>query len=225
MHEEEASPYAKAAAELNEHEHRTDAARVTTSLSAGLSVLRDSFYRRLHDDVQRIIGQDSMLAPVSRPKSETLTKLETELYQIAESTIAARAGGYVSDEAWYGQWLLGLRLGASAKNVKAQERFAYYVAREDRDRRLALSNLLARIFPESRKVPLILFHLLPLAVHVATALAFGDQAGAAALRDQQVAQLPAILDCRQCHGAVLDNGKQCSLCANPLWKWEFLAAV
>ena len=223
--EDNAARHGEAVTEFNEHENRTDARHVISSLCAGLTVLRELFYRRLHDDVQRIMGTDSMLAPVSEPRSKALTMTEAELYQIAESRAAVRIADYVDDESWYEQWLLLLRLGQSSDHPKAKERLARYATMTDRDRRLALSNLLAKIFPQSRRVPLILFRLYPLSVQIVTTLAFDDQARATALRDQQVNQLPAIQDCGECHGSLLDNGQQCQLCANPIWKWEFLAAV
>lgn len=225
MHDRNDAKRRNATAEFNQHEHRTDGDRVTNSLASGLTLLRDLFYRRLHDDVERIIGQDSMLVPVSRSKSEAVTKLETELYQIAESAVAAGAADYTSDEAWFAQWLIRLRLGVSADNAKIQKRLADYTARDDQDRRLALTNVLARIFPESRRVPLILFRLFPLSARITTALAFDDSAGAKSLRDRQVELLPAILDCRECRGELLANGQSCPVCANPLWKWEILASV
>ena len=223
--EDNVSLFDTAVAEFNQHENRADAARIAASLCAGLSVLRDSFYRRLHDDIQKNIGMDSMLAPLSPHKSETLTKIETEIYQSAESGAIAQTAAYVSDGEWYVRWLLRIRMGQAADDPKISKRLAHYASRNDRDRRLALSNVLVKIFPESQRVPLILFLLFPLSARIATALAFGDHARAAALRDEQAKQLPVILDCRECRGGLLDNGQQCRLCANPVWKWEYLADV
>ncbi|HLA84419.1 MAG TPA: hypothetical protein VJL29_06470 [Thermoguttaceae bacterium] len=223
--EDEAARLEQAAAEFDRHENRNDATRVAGGLSAGLTLLRNSFYQRLYDDVRKNIGSDSMLALTSARKSKALAKMETEIYQIAESRMAIEAAGYVADADWYARWLLGLRLGPSANDDKVAARIAYYTSKPDRDRRLAFGSLLARIIPQSRRVPLILFQLFPLSVHITTAVAFGDQTRAAALRKEQVAQLPAILDCHDCHGALLDNTRQCPHCANPLWTWEILSAI
>ena len=41
----------------------------------------------------------------------------------------------------------------------------------------------------------------------------------------ELSHLPVIGDCRACRGKVLDNGEQCSVCGNPLWKPEWLMAT
>ena len=73
--------------------------------------------------------------------------------------------------------------------------------------------------------PLVLFQLLPLAVRIVTALAFGDHACARDARNSQVAHLPSIRYCRQCRGEVLENGEQCEQCGNPLWEYKWLTAA
>ena len=53
----------RAAEEFNSHESRSDGVQVASSLSAGLTILRDALYARVHDDVERVLGMDSALAP------------------------------------------------------------------------------------------------------------------------------------------------------------------
>lgn len=217
--------YAENAREFNEHEKRTDGSSVASRLAVGLSVLRESCYHRLHEDVERIVGKDSMLIPVSERRTEMSTKMEIEVYQIAESCTVARESGCLSSpDAWYLQWLARLRLGVSQVDAALMERIARYVSAPLDSRRLAFTDVLARVVPESRRAPLVLFHLFPLSVHIATVLAFGDSTIASELRQRQVAILPAISDCHQCHGKVLDVAEPCSVCGNPLWKAEVLSA-
>ena len=88
-----------------------------------------------------------------------------------------------------------------------------------------MMDILLDLLPESGRAPLVLFSLVPLSVHLVTALAFGDRRRGEALRKQQQDLLPALADCRDCHGAVLANGKLCSTCGNPLWKFEWLTST
>lgn len=71
----------------------------------------------------------------------------------------------------------------------------------------------------------MVYRLLPLAVWVATALAFDDRARALQSRQRQKALLPAVGDCRVCHGNLLADGLACAHCGNPLWNYEWLTAV
>ena len=71
----------------------------------------------------------------------------------------------------------------------------------------------------------MLFRLAPSSVEIATALAFGKTADAGHWRKQQMEYLPAIGDCHECRGRVLDNGEQCRVCGNPVWKFEWLTAA
>jgi len=84
---------------------------------------------------------------------------------------------------------------------------------------------MSHVLPESRRAPLVLFRLLPMAVHVATHLAFGGQIAAEEIRGRQRHFLPAIEDCRACRGKVLAPDEQCSECGNPLWNSELLIAT
>jgi len=217
---------AQLAEEFGRRAGRTDGLRVASGLAAGLTLLRKLLYSRLHEDVERIVGRDSMLMPVSEKKAEVSTKIEIEMYQIAESAAAARESRYLpAVDDWYRDWLVRLRLGPSPVEPRVQERVVDYLAKTPDQRRLAFSTVLARTLAESRRAPLVLFHLFPLSVQIATALAFGDTQAASKARGQQVILLPAIGDCRQCRGKVLDNGEQCPGCGNPLWKSEWLTAT
>jgi hypothetical protein len=212
--------------EFNSHESRSDGVQVASSLSAGLTILRDALYARVHDDVERVLGMDSALAPLSYEKTERIAKAEIDIFQVAASAVAARDCGYVSTpDHWYPQWLVRFRLGELCSQPKVVSRLEHYLSRTSDSRRLMFTNVLAHAVPESRQAPLVLFRLHPLAVEIATALAFRGRVGATQIRKQQVAELPEIRDCQACRGALLDNGEQCRACGNPLWKFEWLLAA
>ncbi len=99
---------------------------------------------------------------------------------------------------------------------------SYYVSKPANDQRLAFSNILATTQPEASRAPLILLRLVPAAVQIATALAFGKSADARQWRHEQTEILPSIPDCHRCHGKLLENGEQCTMCGNPLWTYEWL---
>jgi len=205
---------------------RQDGPAVTTGLNTGLELLSSLLYARLHEDVERTVGEDSMLMPPSELKSRLRTMTEISLYQVAESATAARQWGYLPAGAeWYIPWLAGLRLGQSPLEPAQQQRIDGYLAKTSQARRLALTDVLVSVLPESRRAPLVLFLLFPLAVQIVTAKAFGDDAGAKRLRGLQIDLLPIITGCHQCRGNVLDLGQTCPLCSNPLWKTELLNAV
>jgi hypothetical protein len=209
--------------EFNRRGNRSDGARVTTSLNAGLSVLRDLMYERMHRDVESVVGIDSMLMPVSELKTQQEAKTAIDVFQIAESACAARQAGYLGEDSdWYADWLAETRLGTRYQQQDSGKQVAAYLALDANGRRLAMSDIMSRVLPESRQAPLVLFRLVPLAVHIVTALAFGDRQRADDLRGQQQALLPAISDCRECHGAVLDNGQICETCGNPMWTFKWL---
>ena len=216
----------EAADELNRHACRSDGMQAASSLSGGFTVLRDLVYTRVHDDVQSHVGFDSMLAPLSEEKSAKVAKVEIELYQIATSAAAVREHGYVTAaDDWYLRWLAWLRLGKREADPRVLQRLNYYMSKTADDQRLAFTNVLAKALPESRKAPLVLFRLFPLAAEIITALAFGNRPRAVAARDRQAVLLPAVGDCRQCRGKLLENGEQCRNCGNPLWKFDWLTAT
>jgi hypothetical protein len=211
--------------EFNRHERRSDGLRVASSLAAGLSLLRNSLFARMHEDVERIIGRDSMLIPVSEMKTQKLSKSEIELYQIVESGAAAKECGYVGSLDWYVGWLSALRLAGAQADPAVCKRLAEYQAEPAEKRLVRFERALAKALPESTRAPLVLFRLYPLCVQTATVQAFSDHARTARLRQAQVNVLPAILDCRECHGKVLENGEHCAGCGNPLWKFSWLTTA
>ena len=217
--------HSQAVDEFNEHERRSDGIRVASSLAAGLSVLRDALFCRMHEDVERVLGRDSMLMPVSELKAQRLTKIEIEVYQIAESGAAAREFGYTGATEWYVEWLSRLRLTADQETPAARKRLSEYLALPAEKRVARFEGALAKVLPESTQAPLVLFRLFPLCVRIATALAFADHGRVPGLRHAQAALLPAIVDCRACHGKVLENGESCPGCGNPLWKFSWLTAA
>jgi hypothetical protein len=217
---------AGAAEEFNGSGGRNDGARVAGSLFHGLRVLREAFYLRIHQDVERMIGKDSLLMPVSEMQALRRTTEEVEAFQVAESAAAARQSGYLGERAdWYLPWLVRLRLGEQPAGSQVLQRCLEYASRPDDQRRLGFTDALVRILPESRKAPLVLFRLYPLALRIVTAGAFEDRDTAAALRNQQSAVLPAILACRVCHGRILPSDEPCARCGNPLWKYEWLTVI
>ena len=212
--------------EFNRHEHRGDGVRVAGSLAGGLTLLRDLLYARVHDDVELRVGTDSMLLPVSLEKTAKTTKVEIDLYQAAVSAIAVRQQGYVSgSDDWYANWLVGFHLGRLAEDPRCAKRLATYLTGTPDGRRLTFTNVMARTMAESRRAPLVLFRLLPHAIEIVTALAFEDHVLCDAAREQQYHLLPSIRDCHHCRGKLLDNGEECRLCGNPLWKFEWLTAA
>ena len=66
----------------------------------------------MHQDVERFVGRDSMMMPVSEIKTMFLANQAIEVYQIAESAATVRRYGYVADPAaWYLDFLGRIRLG------------------------------------------------------------------------------------------------------------------
>ena len=211
-----------AAEEFDHHEHRSDGLQVIESLCGGLTLIRDAVYARVHADVERRMGMDSMIFPLSEEKSERTTKLEIEIYQIVVAAGTAQAKGYVSDGNWFRDWLAELRMGHVDSNSRAARRMSYYVSKPADDQRLAFGNILATALPEASRSPLILLRLVPAAVQIATALAFGKSVDAQQWRHEQTEILPSIPDCYRCHGKLLENGEQCTMCGNPLWTYDWL---
>ena len=214
-----------AASRFNERLARGDGERVAGGLADGLGLLADMFLIRVHVEVQRNFGSDSMLMPTSAIKTEEKAKAEIELFQICEAAAHARDCQYlVGEDEWFLAWLTELRLGEQATAASVGHRLAQYGARSAEDRRRVFSTLLERTLPAASRAPLVLYRLFPLAVNIVTALAFGDCARAQDARKRQQAILQGIGDCSMCHGNVLDNGEKCSQCGNPIWKYDWLTA-
>ncbi len=212
-------------AEFERHENRKDGQRLVTSLDSGLSVLRDLFYGRMHFDVEQIVGTDSMLIPLSESKTQRATNVQIEVFQVVESAATVQERRYVSSDEWYLNWLASFRLGDMAGKEKVAKEIASYRGMKPDGRRLAFTDVLMRVLPESRQAPLVLFQLVPVAVQIATAVAFGDANAAAELRKRQKSILPSIADCHACHGGVLDNGEICDTCSNPMWAYKWLTVA
>lgn len=215
---------AEAAAELAERGHSNDAALVVARLADGLSLLRELFFERMHGDVERIFGHDSMLLSAASLKSEAETHIEIEIYETVEAAAEAAAGQFTSDDAWFRHWLGRLRLGAASDKPAIVQRFSFYLDKPPDVRRRTFSALLQRLFPESGHAPLVMYRLFPLAVAAATAISFGDLSRAAEARRQQIFWLSSIADCPVCHGRLLENGEKCPQCGNPFWHYEWLTA-
>jgi hypothetical protein len=214
-----------AAAEFERRRNREDGAFVVNSLADGLSTLRDGLFTRVHADVEKFIGRDSILSPAAADRSAANARTEIELYQIAESASSVDVEGYLPDDvAWYRQWLSRLRLGERCDLPVVASRLEHYLSKTADERRRAFSQLLERSLPEARHAPLVVYRLFPLAVAVATAVAFGDHSRADIARKRQVFILPGISDCPTCHGRVLANEEKCPQCGNPFWTYEWLTA-
>jgi hypothetical protein len=224
--EESVRRHTRAAKEFDRHEGRRDGAQVAGSLAGGFDVLRDALHFRVHLDVQEVVGVDSMFLPVSKIDAQRRARTEIELYEVAESAATVRECGYVGTaDDWYLQWLARLKLGDACDAPDHIARLEDYLGKTSDQRRLAFTDVLADVLPDSRRAPLVLFRLLPLAIRIVTALAFGDHVRAREARNDQAAHLPAIRYCRRCRGEVLENGEQCEQCGNPLWQYKWLTAT
>lgn len=215
----------KAAAEFDQHEERSDGTQIADCLTKNLTALRELLFRRaLTPDPS--IPLDSMLLPVSKLKAQQHASEEVEAFMIAESAVAVRTFGLVQKtDSWYVDWLTAMRLDSWNPLGDVPERVAEYLKESDDERRLLFSNLLVEAIPEARRAPLVLLRIFPKAVHVATALAFGDSTSAEKLRAEQIKILPSIAYCKECHGKLLAAGKECATCGNPLWNQQWLCEV
>jgi Zn-finger nucleic acid-binding protein len=215
-----------AAERLNEHAKRADGARLVLSLNKGLTILTNTLFARLHADVERRIGVDSMLMPVSELATAIATRREIEIYQVAQCAIVVRQCHFLTAaDDWFLDWLAPLRLETSHGEASVKARLLDYLVRPDDDRQRLFTNVLAKILPESTRAPLVVFTLYPLAIALVVVQAFGDPAGAESLRRRQSDILPSVRDCPECRGVVMENGEQCRACGNPLWTYEYLMAA
>jgi hypothetical protein len=214
----------QAAAALSAQESRADGAKITASLMAGLNEIDSLLFDRVSSDVETEFGEDSMLVPVSAIKSGKATRKEIEVYQAIEAAALARSAGAIRDEVWFADWLARLRLGDLYDDPMIAQRFAHYRGKQADARRLMFESMLERTYPEAGKAPVLIYRLFPLAIGIVTSVAFGDHALAQNLRKQQCELLPNLVECRACHGQLLENGDECRHCGNPLWKFEWLTA-
>ena len=214
--------HARSAANFDQATSSQQGLSIVESLSVGLNTVRDQMFQRIHHDVETYFGMDSMSIPLAPDKSEYNARAEIDIWQILEVADFAREAGYVQDVVWMRAWLGELRLGGSYRNGPVERRVKEYLDLDDDDRRRHFGSSLERVYPEARRSPLVLYQLMPLAVRIVVAVAFGATETASKQRDRQVFFLPGILDCRSCHGAVLDNGECCVDCGNPVWNYKWL---
>ncbi|MCY2992813.1 MAG: hypothetical protein NTY19_33770 [Planctomycetota bacterium] len=226
MKDKVSDKHREAVEQFNRQAGRNDGDRVAESLEQGLNLVRNLFYERMHFDVEKIIGTDSMFIPLSEMKTCLQCKSAIDVYQIVESAWAVRQFGFLrSGDDWYLPWLEGQRLAATLADETTARQIQRYRLQTPDQRRRELMDILLDMLPESGRAPLVLFSLVPLSVQLVTALAFGDRPRGEAVRKQQQDVLPALADCRDCHGAVLVNGKLCNTCGNPLWKFAWLTST
>jgi hypothetical protein len=212
-----------AAGRFEQYTRRSDGAGVVQSLDVGLDLLRDLCYTRIHRDVEHVFGVDSLIEPVSAIKAELETKRQIDVYLAAEAIAFVRLANYLAAEPkWVETWLSSLRLDAYAEYPGVIDQLQTYLGHAAPERRLDFSTTLERTHAEARKAPLVLYQLLPAAVAIAAAAAFGDAAQCDLARSEQRLILPSLSDCRVCHGAVLPPGQSCAECGNPLWKFAWL---
>jgi hypothetical protein len=220
-----AAPRSEAVQEFDTHLARNDGLRVVASLTAGLDTLLALMVDRVATEPEGKFGVDSMILPGSILKGHVTAIVEIELYQTVESAEAAQKNGYLrGQDDWYLRWLAQSRLHERWNEPGVVARLAVYRAKSDDRRRLALETALERALPQASNVPLVLYRLFPLAVEIATAIAFADSKSAVVARKRQLDILPTLADCHDCRGRLMDNGEQCPQCANPLWKFEWLTA-
>ena len=222
--QEQVGTRVQAVEELAIHEDRQDAERIVDSLAAGLTLLGDACQTRVFSDVLKVFPQDSMQIHFPA-KGELQGKTEIDLYLIVEASFAAAEQRLIrSGAAWCATWLATLRLGETAGLPQAQRRLQNYSELPGDARRLAFQRVLDKAIPESRRAPLVLLRLLPLASGIVATTAFGNLDAARSLRKQQSSLLPAINDCHRCRGRLLDSGESCVECGNPLWKFNWLTS-
>ncbi|QDU96840.1 hypothetical protein [Lignipirellula cremea] len=211
-----------AAAAFDEKENCSSGSWVTTSLTSGLSLLRDQILRRVHDDVQLVGGMDSMIMSVAPSRKRKAALLEIEIYLIAESTLYVERKQSLTDPRWYAQWLGNLRLPDLFQEPTVQNRLERYLVKTPDERRMKFARVLEKTLPEATRAPLVLYRLIPSATEIVTAVALGDVFDPSELRNQQLFWLPSISDCQDCLGRPLDNGEQCKQCGNPIWHYAWL---
>lgn len=214
-----------AAAELARRCPHLQPLPLVDSLSHGLTQLRDLLVKRLHRDVELQFGTDTMIGPLS-PASEVKQVIrasqEFDVYAAVVVNEEVQRGLYVDRPGhWFLDWLVQLRMNYYAEADLAKRLESYLGHSQDECRLRFVSNLQAAV-PESLRTPLVLFQLVPLAVRIVVATAFGDERRAQQLRAEQIEILPAIAACDDCQGRVLGNETRCHRCGNPIWTFDWL---
>jgi hypothetical protein len=211
--------------EFQQHVGESQSADTVRCLLVGLNSLRKLLLRRLHNDVEAYYGVDPFLAPSNEREAQSEMRHaagELEVYsQIVVLAEVAR-GGYVRDQlSWFRDWLIRLRWGNTPQPAVTQ-RMQLYEPKDDNHRRHMFASLIEQALPEATKAPLVIYRLYPRSIRIVTAVAFGDMLRAKEIRQEQIQMLPAIGDCHECHGFVLNNGEVCRRCGNPLWKINWM---
>ena len=216
----------RAVAELQTHCPQLDSPAVVDRLIVGLTHLRSLLMVRAYDDVQRQYGTDSIFGAslTEMERRVQSAKAEVEAYSCIVVDDQVSLGGYLKNEnRWFLDWLFRLRLGSGYKPV-FDKRVSYYESPTVEERRLKFMSALQNAIPESARAPLVLFRLFPRAVRIMATVAFADPSSAQKLRDAQIGLLPAISDCHECHGRLLDYDDICRCCGNPLWNYTWLTS-
>jgi hypothetical protein len=207
------------------HSQRDDGTQIVAGLMAGLDRLAVLMVDRIATEPEMKFGVDSMIMPRMVVSGHVAAGLEIELFQVVESAAAARNGGYISaSDDWYLRWLAKTRLPERYLEPAVIARLAVYRAKPSDGRRLAFETAIDRALPQAVRAPVVLYRLFPMAIEIATAIAFDDAEGAQAARKRQIEVLANLADCHACHGSLLDNGEECRQCGNPLWKFDWLTA-
>lgn len=214
----------RAVAELQAKAPQIDSSVVVHSIMVGLTHLRNLLVARAHDDVEQHYGSDSLLGTslTEIERRAQRAKAEVEAYSCVVIHDQVSRGGYLENaDEWFLDWIFRLRLGSGYKPV-FDKRVSYYHTQDIEERRLRFMSVLQRSIPESARAPLVLFRLYPRSVRIVAAVAFGDLLGARKIRSEQISLLPAISDCHECHGRLLDFDETCRCCGNPLWNYTWL---
>ena len=214
----------QAAEELEVRQGDLAAQPMVDSLAEGMTRLRNLLMVRAHDDVQREYGADSMTASslASMQAKARRAQLEIEAYSCIVIDEEVTEQGYLADsQEWFLEWLFRLRLGSGYREV-FEKRVDFYRSPTVEDRRKKFVSVLQHAMPDSRRAPLVLYRLFPRALRLVPAVAFADPLRAQQIRAEQIALLPAIAECHECHGRVLDNGESCAYCGNPIWSYSWL---
>lgn len=213
-----------AAQELESRHPDLAAQQIVDSLAEGMTRLRNLLMVRAHDDVQREYGADSVTSSSlsSMQAKARYAQAEIEAYDCIVIDDEVNERGYLADsDEWFLPWLFRLRLGSGYREV-FDKRVEFYRSPTVEDRRLKFVSVLQHAMPDSRRAPLVLYRLFPRALRLVPAVVFADPLRAQQIRAEQIALLPAIADCHECQGRVLDNDESCAYCGNPIWNFSWL---
>ena len=216
-----------AAEALLQQRDDVESQQIVHSLCDGFDLLIDLFFNRIDRDVEQTFGLDSMMMPPSTVGEIKASQRARSLIDVYTHVVAAEEAcdrNFVTDSVWFADWLTTLR-SDSPDDGSHTKRAAQYREMKPDERRLKFASSLERRLPSATQAPLVLYRLFPLAVRMVVAVAFGENLRAGELRNQQIALLPIIADCHECHGRPMDNGDRCSTCSNPMWGYDWLTAA